>query len=264
MNKSRSFAILIILTVLAISMLPGNGSPASACFQLPAPAASEERDRGIKLYEQGDATGAIEALRDAVKKNKDDGDAWHYLGLALLLKGQKDEARKAFEKAATIRLSSMASTWPISNNSDPNARRLKAAEKYQLVIESFEKYLEVTPKPTADWIDELEALRFYHDYCSGLRNEETIMSTKEATTRLRILDKPLPDFSGTRASGTSVLRALFASDGTVKHVLVLRRVEPRFDQACIEAAKRVNFEPAIKDGHPVSMILQLEYRREIY
>ncbi len=264
MNKSRSLAPSIILAMLAISVLPGPGSTASARFQLQAPAASAERERGIRLYEQGDTTGAIEALRDAVRKDKADGDAWHYLGLSLLLKGDKDEARKAFEKAASIRLSNIASAWPISTDSDPNGRRLKAAEKYQLLIDSFEKYLEVTSKPTADWIDEVKALRFYRDYCRGLRNGETIVSTKEATTRLHILEKPAPDFSGTRASGTSVLRALFASDGTVKHVIVLRRVEPRFDQACIEAAKRVRFEPAIKDGHPVSMILQLEYNRQFY
>jgi tetratricopeptide (TPR) repeat protein len=259
MNKSLNFAILVILAGLAISVLPGPRSTAIARFQLPASAASSERDRGIRLYEQGDTTGAIEALRDAVKKNKADADAWHYLGLSLLHKGDKDEARKAFEKAATIRLSDMARASPISNNSEA-----KAAEKYQLVIDSFEKYLEVTPKPTADWIDELEALRFYHDYSSGLRNEETIVSAKEATIRLHILAKPAPDFSGTRASGTSVLRALFASDGTVKHVLVVRRVEPRFDQACIEAARRVKFEPAIKDGHPVAMILLLEYNRQFF
>ena len=262
MNKSRSFAILVVLAVLVISVLPGVGSTASAHFQLPMPAASEERDRGIKLYEQGDATGAIEALHDAVRKDKADGDSWHYLGLSLLLRGDKDEARKAFEKAAAARMSNMASVSPISNDLD--ARRLKAAEKYQSVIDSIEKYLEVTPKPTADWIDELEALRFYRDYWRGLRKEEAIVSTKEATTRLHILEKPSPDFSGTRASGTSVLRALFASDGTVKHVLVVRRVEPRFDQACIEAARKVRFEPAIKDGHPVSMILQLEYTRNFY
>jgi tetratricopeptide (TPR) repeat protein len=264
MNKSRAFAILVILAVLAISGLPGPGSTAITRFQLPAPAAASERDRGIRLYEQGDTTGAIEALHDALKKNKDDGDAWHYLGLSLLLKGNKDEARKAFEKAASIRLSNLTSARPISNDPDPDARRLKAAEKYQSVIDSFERYLEVTPKPTVDWISELEALRFYHDYYGGLRNDETIVSTKEATTRLRILSKPPPKFSDTRAAGTSILRAVFGSDGTVKHVLVLRRVEPLFDQDCIDAARKIQFVPANKDGRAVSTILQIEYNRQFF
>jgi TonB family protein len=141
---------------------------------------------------------------------------------------------------------------------------MDTAARYEAAFESVQKYVELTPNATRDWIDELETLRFYQGYYSGTRNDEEIVLGKEATTKVRILKKPAPDFSGTRASGTSVLRALFASDGTVKHVIVLRRVEPRFDQACIEAAKRVRFEPAIKDGHPVSMILQLEYNRQFY
>src|ERR1700730_12176297 len=55
--------------------------------------ASDDRDRGIQLYQKGDNKGAIEALRAATGKDKDDGDAWHYLGLALLAEGNKDEAR---------------------------------------------------------------------------------------------------------------------------------------------------------------------------
>jgi len=65
-----------------------------------ATAGAQDRDRGIQLYQKGDTKGAIEALRAATSKNLDDGDAWHYLGLALLATGNKDEARKAFARAA--------------------------------------------------------------------------------------------------------------------------------------------------------------------
>jgi len=112
-----------------------------------------------------------------------------------------------------------------------------------------------------DWRSQLEALRFYRDYYAGARSDETIVTTKETNTRLRILSKPPPAFSRTTASGNSVLRAVFSADGSVKHVLVLKRVAPDFDLACIEAACKIKFTPAIKDGHPVSMILQLEYNR---
>ena len=113
-------------------------------------------------------------------------------------------------------------------------------------------------------VEELESLRWYRDYFGGTRNDEEIITTKQATTRLRILHKPPPNFSGTRAAGTGSLRAVFSADGTVKHILVIRKVDPEFDRACILAAKRIQFEPALKDGRPVSMILEVEYGRFIY
>jgi hypothetical protein len=81
---------------------------------------------------------------------------------------------------------------------------------------------------------------------------------------LRILDKPPPNFAGTRTAGRESLRAVFSADGTVKHILVVRKVDPEFDRACILAAKRIQFEPAVKDGRPVSMILEVEYGRYVY
>jgi tetratricopeptide (TPR) repeat protein len=228
-----------------------------------ATAGAEDRDRGIQLYQKGDARGAIEALRAATSKNKDDGDAWHYLGLALLAAGNKDEARKAFEKAVTIRLNSLIpiSPWPLANNPPPGSEGVKPRDRYQAALESSEQYLALTPRPTDDWRFQLEALRFYRDYYAGARLDETIVTTKETNTRLRISSKPPPDFSGISASGSSVLRAVLSADGTVKHVLVLKRVSSDFDLRCIEAARKIQFTPAIKNGKAVSMILQLEYNR---
>ncbi|HYR77064.1 MAG TPA: tetratricopeptide repeat protein [Pyrinomonadaceae bacterium] len=229
----------------------------------PATVGAEDRDRGIRLYQKGDTKGAIEALRAATSKNRDDGDAWHYLGLALLATGNKDEARKAFEKAAMIRLNDLItiSPLPLLKDPAPGSEGVKRRERYQAALESSEQYLALTPRPTDDWRFQLEALSFYRDYYAGARSDETIVTTKETNTRLRILSKPPPDFSRTTASGNSVLRAVFSADGSVKHVLVLKRVAPDFDLACIEAARKIKFMPAIKDGHPVSMILQLEYNR---
>jgi tetratricopeptide (TPR) repeat protein len=225
--------------------------------------ASDDRDRGIQLYQKGNTTGAIEALRAATSKSPDDGDAWHYLGLALLAGGNKDDARNAFEKAATIRLSSLIpiSPLPLVNKPQPGSSGIKPRDRYQAALESSEQYLALTQHPTEDWRFQVEALRFYRDYYAGSRTDETIVTTKEATTRLRISSKPAPDFSDLTAPGNSVLRAVFSADGTVKHVLVLKKVASDFDLRCIEAARQIKFTPAIKDGHAVSMILQLEYNR---
>lgn len=247
-----SFIALVVLTCF---------SPYAQSQQ--ATAGAEDRERGIQLYQKGENQGAIEAFRAATSKNRDDGDAWHYLGLALLAAGNKDEARKAFEKAATIRLNNLIPISPLrlANNPQPGAESIKPLDRYQAALESSEQFLLLTPRPTDDWRSQLEALRFYRDYYAGTRTDETIMATKEATTRLHISSKPPPDFSGLSESGNSVLRAVFSADGSVKHVLVLKRVTSDFDLRCIEAARKIKFTPAIKEGRAVSMILQLEYNR---
>ena len=260
-TKSR-IARIIRAILFSIALLNLGSSYTKA--QTPTPTSSEDRERGIQLYQQGDASGAIEALRKVVKENKDDAKAWHYLGLAYLLKQDKDEARKAFGKAATIRVKDLAAALSPSDNHGMPPAKSKNADRYQAAVESVEKYLEVTSNPSEDLITELETLRWYRDFYQGSRHDEEIRSGRDVTTKLRILSKPEPQFSGTRASGIAILHAVFSADGGIKHILVLHKVDPAFDRACIEAAKKIQFTPAIKDGRSVSMILQLEYRREFF
>jgi Gram-negative bacterial TonB protein C-terminal/TPR repeat len=220
-----------------------------------------ERDRGIQLYQQGLADEAIEALRGAVSKNHNDADAWHYLGLAYLSKDKKPDAAKAFKQALNTRLAGIGLSQVVRAR-DPQSDQSSTANRFAAAVQSAEKYLEITPNASPEETAELETLRWYRDFYQGVSQPDEILSTKEVTTRIHIAQKPPPVFSGTRSSGTAVLRALFSADGTVKHILVTRKIDPVFDRACIEAATKIEFTPAMKDGHAVSVILLLEYRRE--
>src|ERR1041385_6271664 len=71
--------------------------------QQPANAPATERARGIQLYNENKNQEAIQELRTAVKKNKDDGDAWFYLGLAMVRTDDMKGARKAFEVAVKLK-----------------------------------------------------------------------------------------------------------------------------------------------------------------
>lgn len=247
---------IAFVTVLILS-----GAFNSVCPQQPPSNSSVERDHGIELYDHGDTRAAIDELRKAVKQNGEDSKAWHYLGLALQSEKQSADARKAFERAVSIRIRELSGGPNSGGSADSGST---TATRFGAALESLQKYIELTANPTAAMVAELNELRFYHDYYSGARIDEEIVSTKEASTRVRIIKKPAPLFRNTRASGTSELRALFSSDGTVKHVLVLRQIDPAFDQACIDAAKEIQFVPATKDGRNVSVILLIEYNRVIY
>src|SRR6266849_4451981 len=196
--------------------------------QQPASSPSEDRDRGIQLYKQGDTKGAIEVLRAAVKRDKEDADAWHYLGLAELGVGNKSEARKAFEKAANLRMDSVFNfnyTGPPKTDEEPKARWQATLARLDSALDSVEQYMALTPKPSTEWRTRLDGLRANKEYYE--KGPSTgIFSGKDVTTKARIVSKPEPVYSEeARRSGvvgTIVLRAVFAFDGTVRNIVVVR------------------------------------------
>jgi tetratricopeptide (TPR) repeat protein len=66
------------------------------CSQQLPPNNSNETERGIKLYQQGNNSEAIKVLRAVVRTNKDDADAWYYLGLVNNRVGFAEAARQSF------------------------------------------------------------------------------------------------------------------------------------------------------------------------
>ena len=64
--------------------------------------------------------------------------------------------------------------------------------------------------------------------------------------------------------GTIVLRGVFASDATVKYILVIQALPAGLTERAVEAAKKIKFVPATLDGKPVSMLMQLEYNFNLY
>jgi TonB family protein len=58
--------------------------------------------RAIKLYNENDYNEAIDVLRGAVKRRKDDAQAWLHLGIAYSRAGKSKDARKAFERAIKL------------------------------------------------------------------------------------------------------------------------------------------------------------------
>jgi hypothetical protein len=57
---------------------------------------------------------------------------------------------------------------------------------------------------------------------------------------------------------------IFASDGELKHILIIRALGYGLTTQAIKAARLIKFEPAMKDGRPVSMYMRLEYNFNLY
>ncbi len=85
----------------------------------------------------------------------------------------------------------------------------------------------------------------------------------EPDERVRLLKKPEPSYTeearANKITGTVILKVVFTSRGTVENIHVVRELPNGLTERAIEAAKKIKFIPATKDGHPVSMWMQLEY-----
>jgi hypothetical protein len=87
--------------------------------------------------------------------------------------------------------------------------------------------------------------------------DEEVYTGKEVTQKVRLRSKPPPNFPA-GLSGTVVLKAVFASSGKITKIVVLQDV-PGMTEEAIKAARKITFDPAIKDGRYVAQWIQLEY-----
>lgn len=243
----------------------------TAAIQQPAPATISERDHGIQLYKTGDAKGAVDALRIAVKRDKNDITAWHYLGLALELKGDRGGAKKAHEKASKSAESLLAQQL----DNTPKAAdvpRAMLAIRPQLIegAESAERYVTLDPKLSKskleDWTARIESLRGFAEFAGD--ENLTLYSSKEVTTKARVLRKPEPSYTEaarkSQTTGTVVLRCIFGANGRVFGFHVVYGLPDGLTEMSIRAARQIKFIPATKDGRPVSMWVELQYNFNLY
>jgi TonB family protein len=352
-----------ILTLLVVTLTVV--SAGATAGQDPAKTGSAERQRGIQLYGERKDREAIQELRNAVKEDKDDADAWYYLGLALVRVDDMKAARKAFESAVKLKpnfapahtgfaYASMASgkdgevdreaaTAIRLNPSDAIAhyllgvvelRDLKPkealeeaetsvtqkpdfgpayllksqallglegaeAEKFAKVLRvpadgpptdaerqerlehakrtrelfgaaatALEKYLKLvaSDSETATWKEQLETLQIFA--ASDKQSSWHIYNGNEVTTKVKVLSKPEPTYTEQArhagVSGTIVLRAIFSATGSVDHILVLRSLPGGLTGQAIAAARKIRFTPAIKDGKPVSTMMELQYNFSVF
>lgn len=90
---------------------------------------------------------------------------------------------------------------------------------------------------------------------------EPIYNMGKAVTMPRSIYAPNPSYTESarraKVSGDVLLQIVVGSDGRVKEAKVLRSLEPSLDASALEAVRTWKFEPAVKDGHPVALRIQV-------
>jgi TonB family protein len=96
----------------------------------------------------------------------------------------------------------------------------------------------------------------------------TIFKSKDVDTKIRLVSKPEPNYSpnakNEQITGTVVLKCVFTADGEVTNIRVIQGLPNGLTEKSIEAARKIKFIPATKNGRNVSMWMQLEYNFNLY
>jgi TonB family protein len=95
------------------------------------------------------------------------------------------------------------------------------------------------------------------------QTKEKIYQPEEVDRRPRITRKSEPRYTEqarkNHTNGYVVLRVVLKSSGDVGEITVIRGLEDGLTEECIRAARETKYEPAMKDGNPVSTYVKFEY-----
>jgi protein TonB len=83
-----------------------------------------------------------------------------------------------------------------------------------------------------------------------------------------VLAKPEPQYTEearkTGVTGTVVLRVVFSRTGEVTNIRALATLPLGLTEKAIAAARQIRFRPAMREGRPVNVVMQLEYNFNLY
>jgi TonB family protein len=223
---------------------------------------------------------ALRKAQQAISIDPNIPDAHYVSGVALLRMGNREDALREANTAIDLdphaaspyllksqALLTSESIPPLPPQDDGRAIRIV---QYRDAADALEKYLQIAKnlEENSIWGDQLEALRFYVSMQSRKDTEREVIDPSEATVRARVISKPEPQYTEearkNQVVGTVILRAVFTADGSVKHILVIKALPNGLTEKSVQAAQRIKFVPAMLNGRPVSMFVQLEYSFNLY
>jgi TonB family protein len=90
----------------------------------------------------------------------------------------------------------------------------------------------------------------------------------EVTQRAQVISKPEPQYTEAarknQVTGSVVLSVIFSESGEVTSIRAIRFLPDGLTEKAIAAARQIRFVPAMRNGQPVSVYMQLEYNFNLY
>jgi TonB family protein len=92
---------------------------------------------------------------------------------------------------------------------------------------------------------------------------ERIYRNREVDQKPSVSKKPTPSYPREARTagvqGTVILRCIFNATGKITNIRVVSGLPFGLTERSIAAAEKIQFKPAIKDGKPVSVWMELQY-----
>jgi TonB family protein len=232
------------------------------------------------LLEDKFSAAALEAER-ALSLDAKNADAHYILGVKYFRETNEskalDEAREAiklnpkFAPAYLLKIQLLLGTYEWAIVYRPDETKEERASRLREARDDLDLYLKLYPlTPNRELLDEtmssLNNFLLPKNPESGNAAEQVAPAAytpQNVTEKARILSRPEPVYpplaSQRGVHGVVILRAVFGADGRVRTIHVFQPLPYGLTEVSIKAARAIKFKPAIKDGHPVSQYIQIEY-----
>ncbi len=93
--------------------------------------------------------------------------------------------------------------------------------------------------------------------------KEQVYDQKEVDQRAKITKRSYPRYTEqarkNHTAGWVVLRVVLKSSGEIGNIEILKGLEDGLTEECLRVTREMKFEPAMKDGKPVSQYARVEY-----
>jgi TonB family protein len=216
---------------------------------------------------------------EAIKLDANNAEAYYIRGTAELWGQKFDAARQDAERMVSIDTTRARGYLLLSRaivgklgmivQTDPNSSIHSNIGLLKEARDALTKGVQVSKDDddAKSVKEELESIQaFYDQYSKEPRKPGD--PPEPGVTPVKILNAPRASYTDEArrrgVQGTIRVLVLLGADGKVKYVLFLKRLGSGLDEKVLDAARQIEFEPKMKDGHPVSTILTFEYSFEIY
>ena len=150
----------------------------------------------------------------------------------------------------------------LGNRESLGAWQFGLTRRFARAAATVEAILNLNPPNPEAWAETLETLRVYA-HPKGSPATRTVYGAREVKRSARLSEVPPADYTraarDAKLKGDVRLRLVLAADGTVKHVFPIKSLDHGLTESAVSAARRIRFEPAQRDGQPVSQFVTLVY-----
>jgi len=220
---------------------------------------------GMKALGNNDSEKAAEHFKQAAADKPDDMWAFYYLGLCLLRLKRVGEASKAYQQAMAIKPQEAAVHYQLCKiyleRGDSDAAE---KERRWLQENDWELALYLSDPLTSDKSITPQIQKAPVTSANDKPTIEPMTAILRPTLLYREKAKYTEMAKINFVQGTVVLQVVFAVNGELQNIRVVRGLPDGLTYKAIQAARKLRFNPATRDGKPVSVRGNLEFEFNLY